>query len=218
MFSTIEEAIQDIKMGKMVIIADDEDRENEGDLFCAAEKVTGEIVNFMAGHGRGIICLALAPERVEELELDLIPHRHSESDTAFTVSIDAKLSFGVTTGTSAQDRAKTIQVAVDPATRPEDLCRPGHIFPLRARPGGVLERVGQTEASVDLARLARLHPAGVICEVLNPDGTMARRPQLESLAVEFNIKIITVVDLVDYHLGSERMVERVTEANLPINF
>ena len=200
MFNTIEEAIGDIKVGKMVIIADDEDRENEGDLCCAAEKVTPETINFMTKYGRGIICLTLTPERVDELELELIDQCYNDSDTAFTVPIDASRRFGVTTGTSAHDRAMTVQVAVDPKTVPKDLCRPGHMFPLRASPGGSLERVGQTEASVDLVRMAGLYPAGVICEILDDDGQMARRPQLKILAREFDLKFITVADLIKYRL------------------
>ena len=199
-FNTIEEAIDDIKVGKMVIIADDEDRENEGDLCCAAEKVTPEIINFMTVHGRGLICLTLTPDRVDELELKLIDQRFNEFDTAFTVFIDAARRFGVATGISAHDRSRTIQVAVDPDTLLEDLCRPGHVFPLRACPGGVLERVGQTEASVDLVRFAGLYPAGVICEILNHDGSMARRPQLEILAKEFELKFITVAHVIQYRL------------------
>jgi 3,4-dihydroxy 2-butanone 4-phosphate synthase/GTP cyclohydrolase II len=218
MFNTIEEAIEDVRMGKVVIIADDEDRENEGDLCCAAEKATPETINFMTKYGRGIICLSLTKERVEGLKLDLIDHLNSQSDTAFTVSIDANRRFGVTTGTSAHDRARTIKVAIDPEAKPEDLCRPGHVFPLRARPGGVLRRVGQTEASVDLARLAGLYPAGVICEVLDHDGTMARRPQLETLAKQFDLKLITVADLIKYRLRTERFMTRMAEANLPTRF
>ena len=200
MFNTVEEAIGDIKVGKMVIIADDENRKNEGDLCCAAKKVTPEIINFMTVHDRGLICLTLTPDRVDELELELIDQRFNEFDTAFTVFIDAAQQFGVATGISAHDRSRTIQVAVDPKTVPEDLCRPGHVFPLRARPGGVLERVGQTEASIDLVRLAGLKPAGVICEILNHDVSMARRPQLETIAKEFALKFITVADLIKYRL------------------
>ena len=181
-FGTIEQAIEDLRNGKIIIVADDEDRENEGDLVCAAELVTPEMVNFMATHGRGLICLALTPERCDQLGLpQMAAHNTEEMGTAFTVSIDADRRFGVTTGISAADRAATIHVAINPATVPGDLRRPGHVFPLRARPGGVLQRVGQTEASVDLARLAGLYPAGVICEILNPDGTMARRPAARDL-------------------------------------
>jgi len=175
-FGNVEQAIADIRAGKLVIVADDERRENEGDLVGAAEKVTPEMINFMATHGRGLICLPLMPDRCQALGLPQMTEDNSEShETAFTISIDAAARFGVTTGISAADRAATIRVALDPATVPADLRRPGHVFPLRARPGGVLQRVGQTEASVDLARLAGLYPAGVICEILNPDGSMARR-------------------------------------------
>ena len=196
-FSTIAEAIAEFRAGHMVIIVDDEDRENEGDLTCAAEKVTPEIINFMARFGRGLICLPLTEERLDELQ---IPLQVAETEntasrgTAFCVSIEARR--GVTTGISAADRATTIQVAVDPRSRPADLARPGHIFPLRARKGGVLVRPGQTEASVDLARIAGLMPAAVICEVMNDDGTMARLPQLREFAQQHGIKIISVADLV----------------------
>ncbi|HET7598911.1 MAG TPA: bifunctional 3,4-dihydroxy-2-butanone-4-phosphate synthase/GTP cyclohydrolase II, partial [Gemmatimonadales bacterium] len=215
-FGTIEQAIEDLKNGKIVIVADDEDRENEGDLVCAAELVTPEMVNFMALHGRGLICLALTPERCDQLGLPQMAVRNTEDQgTAFTVSVDAERRFGVTTGISAADRATTIHVAINPATTPADLRRPGHIFPLRARPGGVLQRVGQTEASVDLARLAGLVPAGVICEILNPDGTMARRPQLERFAREHQLTFVTVAQLVAYRLRTEQLVHRVAEARLP---
>src|SRR6185503_9384028 len=182
-FGTIEQAVEDLRNGKIIIVADDEDRENEGDLVCAAELVTPETINFMTLHGRGLICLALTGERCDQLGLPQMTERNTEElSTAFTVSIDAERRFGVTTGISATDRATTIHVAINPAPVPSDLRRPGHIFPLRARPGGVLQRVGQTEASVDLARLAGLNPAGVICEILNQDGSMARRPQLQQIA------------------------------------
>jgi 3,4-dihydroxy 2-butanone 4-phosphate synthase/GTP cyclohydrolase II len=218
-FGTIEQAIEDLKNGKIVIVADDEDRENEGDLVCAAELVTPEMVNFMALHGRGLICLALTSERCEQLGLPQMAERNTEEQaTAFTVSIDAERRFGVTTGISAADRATTIHVAINPATVPTDLRRPGHIFPLRARAGGVLQRVGQTEASVDLARLAGLVPAGVICEILNPDGTMARRPELERFAREHGLTFVTVAQLVAYRLRIEQLVHRVAEARLPTEF
>jgi 3,4-dihydroxy 2-butanone 4-phosphate synthase/GTP cyclohydrolase II len=218
-FGTIEQAIEDLKNGKLVIVADDEDRENEGDLVCAAELVTPEMVNFMALHGRGLICLALTSERCEQLGLPQMAERNTEEQsTAFTVSIDAERRFGVSTGISAADRATTIHVAINPATVPTDLRRPGHIFPLRARPGGVLQRVGQTEASVDLARLAGLVPAGVICEILNPDGTMARRPELERFAQEHSLTFVTVAQLVAYRLRTEQLVHRVAEARLPTEF
>jgi 3,4-dihydroxy 2-butanone 4-phosphate synthase/GTP cyclohydrolase II len=218
-FGTIEQAVEDLKNGKIVIVADDEDRENEGDLVCAAELVTPETINFMTLHGRGLICLALTGERCDQLGLAQMIDRNTEDQsTAFTVSVDADRRFGVTTGISASDRATTIHVAINPATVPTDLRRPGHIFPLRARPGGVLQRVGQTEASVDLARLAGLVPAGVICEILNPDGSMARRPQLEVVAREQGLTFVTVAQLVAYRLRTERLVHRVAEARLPTEF
>ena len=213
-FNTIEEGLEDIRQGKMVILVDDEDRENEGDLTMAAEKVTPEAINFMATHGRGLICLSLTPERVEELQLQpMTPENTATFGTAFTVSIDAR--WGITTGISAADRAHTIRVAVDPATKPWDLARPGHVFPLRAKPGGVLQRAGQTEGSVDLARLAGLYPAGVICEIMNEDGTMARVPQLMAFARKHGLKIITVKDLIQYRLRRERLVRRVATTRLP---
>jgi 3,4-dihydroxy 2-butanone 4-phosphate synthase / GTP cyclohydrolase II len=215
-FDTVEAAIQDVRAGRMVIVADDEDRENEGDLVCAATLVTPETVNFMATHGRGLICLALTQERADELDLRPMSDHNTEAlGTAFTVSVDAAARFGVTTGISARDRATTIQVCMDPETRPEDLRRPGHVFPLRARPGGVLRRVGQTEASVDLARLAGLPPGGVICEILNEDGSMARRPELEAFASRHGLKFVTVADIVAYRLQRERLVHREAEATLP---
>jgi 3,4-dihydroxy 2-butanone 4-phosphate synthase/GTP cyclohydrolase II len=218
-FGTIEQAIEDIKEGRLVIVADDEDRENEGDLVGAAEGMTPDAVNFMAKHGRGLICLSLTPERCSELGLPQMADENTESNgTAFTVSVDGGKRFGVTTGISAWDRWKTIQVAIDPATTPGDLRRPGHVFPLRARPGGVLQRVGQTEASVDLARLAGLCPAGVICEILDDDGTMMRRPQLERFAKEHGLTFVTVAQLVAYRLQHERLVHRVAEARLPTDF
>jgi 3,4-dihydroxy 2-butanone 4-phosphate synthase/GTP cyclohydrolase II len=210
----ISQAIEDIKQGRFVIIVDDEDRENEGDLALAAEKVSAQAVNFMAKHGRGLICLPATGERLDELQLPLMVDENTcKFGTAFTVSVDAKQ--GTTTGISAADRAKTIKTVVDPATRPEDLVRPGHIFPLRAREGGVLVRAGQTEAIVDLARLAGLYPAGVICEIMNEDGTMARRPELEVIADKFGIKIISVADLIAYRRRHEKLVHRVAEAKLP---
>lgn len=215
-FGTIEQAIEDIARGKLVLVADDEDRESEGDLVGAAEQATPEMVNFMAKFGRGLVCLTLIPARTVELGLPQMTETNSDSyETAFTVSIDAAKRFGVTTGISAADRAKTIQVAIDPATVPSDLRRPGHVFPLRARPGGVLQRVGHTEASVDLARLAGLHPSGVICEVLSDDGTMMRRPQLERFALEHGLTFVTVAQLVAYRLQNERLVHRAAEARLP---
>ena len=218
-FDTVEQAVEAIRRGEMVIVADDEDRENEGDLVCAAERITPEGINFMATHGRGLICLTMTPERAEELVLTAMGDQSSDSlGTAFLVSIDAAERHGVTTGISAWDRAKTIQVAVAPESRPEDLRRPGHVFPLRARPGGVLQRVGQTEASVDLARMAELSPAGVICEILNDDGTMARRPELEIFAKRHGLKFVTVAQIISHRLKTERLVHRVAEANLPTEF
>ncbi|HZI19066.1 MAG TPA: 3,4-dihydroxy-2-butanone-4-phosphate synthase [Pyrinomonadaceae bacterium] len=213
-FASIEEAAADIRDGRMVIIVDDEDRENEGDLVCAAEKVTPEIVNFMATHARGLICMPLTEERCDELHLTMqVADNTSFLGTAFTISVEARR--GVTTGISAADRATTILTAVDPKTRPQDLARPGHIFPLRARKGGVLVRPGQTEASVDLARIAGLYPAGVICEIMNPDGTMARLPELERFAAEHELKIITVADLVRYRMRKEVLVRPAVETALP---
>lgn len=211
---TIEEAIEDIKQGKMVILVDDEDRENEGDLTIAAEKVTPEVINFMAKYGRGLICLALTPEWVDKLGLPLQPQRgRSKFGTAFTVSIEAKE--GVTTGISAQDRATTILTAVKDDVKPEDIVTPGHIFPLRARKGGVLERAGQTEGSVDLARLAGLKPAAVICEIMKDDGTMARMPDLEKFAQEHGLKICTIEDLIRYRMRFDSLVKREADAFLP---
>lgn len=212
----VELAIQDIREGRMIIVADDEDRENEGDLVCAASAITPEIINFMTLHARGLICVALTPERADELNLPLMTERNTDPEgTAFTVSVDAHRKYGVTTGISAPDRSRTVQVIIDPDTGPDDLRRPGHIFPLRARPGGVLRRVGQTEAAVDLARMAGLPPAGVICEILNPDGSMARRPELEVFAREHRLRFISVAQLVAYRLRKERLVRRIAEARLP---
>ena len=218
-FGTIEQAIDDLRNGRIIIVADDEDRENEGDLVCAAELVTPETINFMTMHGRGLICLALTAERCDQLGLPQMTQRNTEElGTAFTVSIDAERRFGATTGISASDRSTTIHVAINPATQPSDLRRPGHVFPLRARPGGVLQRVGQTEASVDLARLAGLNPAGVICEILNPDGSMARRPELSDIAERHGLTFITVAQLVAYRLQTEQLVHRVAEARLPTEY
>ena len=217
-FHTIEEALEDVRQGRMVILVDDEDRENEGDLTMAAEKVTPEAINFMATHGRGLICLSLTPERLAELQVPQMVEdieNTSPFGTAFTVSIEARR--GVTTGISAADRAATILTAVSPKTKPEDLVRPGHIFPLRARAGGVLERAGQTEGSVDLARLAGLAPAGVICEIVHDDGTMARVPQLMEFAERFGLKIVTVKDLIHYRMQREMLVRTVAETRLPLH-
>ena len=218
-FGTIEQAIDDLRNGKIIIVADDEDRENEGDLVCAAELITPETINFMTKHGRGLICLALTGERCDQLGLPQMTERNTEElSTAFTVSIDAERRFGVTTGISASDRATTIHCAINPATVPSDLRRPGHIFPLRSRPGGVLQRVGQTEASVDLARMAGLVPAGVICEILSADGSMARRPELEVMAQEHKLTFVTVAQLVAHRLQTEQLVHRVAEAKIPTDF
>lgn len=212
--ATIEEAVAEIRDGRMIIIVDDEDRENEGDLVCAAEKVTPEIINFMARHARGLICLPLTEERCDDLHLTTqVADNTSYLGTAFTVSIDARR--GITTGISAADRATTILVAVDPDSRPQDLARPGHIFPLRAKDGGVLVRPGQTEASVDIARIAGLYPAGVICEIMNEDGTMSRVPQLQEFAALHNLKMISVAELVRYRIRKEQLVRRVVETDLP---
>jgi 3,4-dihydroxy 2-butanone 4-phosphate synthase/GTP cyclohydrolase II len=216
-FATIEEAIEEIRQGRMVVVCDDEDRENEGDLTMAAQFATPEAVNFMAKEARGLICLALTPERCDELGLDLMAAKNETPlQTAFTVAIEAR--DGVTTGISAADRARTIQVAVDPGASPRDLVQPGHVFPLKAKPGGVLERTGQTEAAVDLARLAGLNPAGVICEVMNEDGTMARIPDLVPYCEKHGLKMITVADLIAYRRRTEMLVERVVATALPTAF
>jgi 3,4-dihydroxy 2-butanone 4-phosphate synthase/GTP cyclohydrolase II len=213
-FAAIEDAVAEIREGRMIIIIDDEDRENEGDLVCAAEKVTPEQINFMARHARGLICLPLTEERCDELHLTTqVADNTSFLGTAFTVSIDARK--GVTTGISASDRATTILAAVDPQTRPQDIARPGHIFPLRSKKGGVLVRPGQTEASVDIARIAGLYPAGVICEIMNDDGTMARLPELQEFARVHDLKMITVADLVRYRISKETLVKRAVETDLP---
>ena len=215
--ATVEQALKAVKAGQLIIIVDDEDRENEGDLMVAAEKATPEIVNFMTKHGRGLICLPLTKEKLKELHLPLMVRDNTAPyQTAFTVSIDARES--VTTGISAHDRAKTIQVAIHPNTQPSDLTRPGHIFPLEARGGGVLERAGQTEASVDIARMAGLKPAGVICEIMSEDGTMARMPQLEELSRTHDIPILTIADLIKYRMKHEALVKKVEEANMPTKF
>ncbi len=216
-FSTIEEAIEDVRAGRMVVVCDAEDRENEGDLTLAAQFATPEAINFMAKHGRGLICLALTPNRCDELGLDLMAAKNeSPFQTAFTVSVEARE--GITTGISAHDRAHTIQTAIDPEARPSDLVQPGHIFPLKAKAGGVLERTGQTEAAVDLARLAGLNPSGVICEVMNDDGTMARVDDLEGYCAEHGLKMVTVSDLIAYRRRHDKLVERVVEAQLPTKF
>ncbi len=215
--AAVQQAIEAVKTGKMIIIVDDEDRENEGDLMVAAEKVTPEVINFMTKYGRGLICMPLTKERLKELHLRLMVRDNTAPfKTAFTVSIDARE--GVTTGISAHDRARTIQVAIDPKTRPSDLARPGHIFPLEAKEGGVLERAGQTEAAVDMARLAGLKLAGVICEIMNEDGTMARIPQLEEFSRVHGIPILTIADLIKHRMKTECLVKKIDEANLPTKF
>jgi 3,4-dihydroxy 2-butanone 4-phosphate synthase/GTP cyclohydrolase II len=216
-FATIEEAIEDIRRGKMIVVCDDEDRENEGDLTMAAQFATPEAINFMATHGRGLICLAMTNERCDELGLDLMAAKNESAfETAFTISVEARE--GVTTGISAHDRARTIQVAIDPHSSPRDLVQPGHVFPLKAKDGGVLERTGQTEAAVDLARLAGLNPAGVICEIMNEDGTMARVPDLVPYCEQHDLKMVTVADLIAYRRRTERLVERIVSTKLPTKF
>lgn len=215
--SQIPELLEDLRGGKLIILVDDEDRENEGDLVCAAEKITPELVNFMAVHARGLICLSLAPEILERLQIPMMTRRNSSKfGTAFTVSIEARE--GVTTGISAADRARTIQVAVDPESKPSDLVTPGHVFPLRAEPGGVLKRAGQTEGSVDLARLAGLQPAGVICEIMNDDGTMSRRQELEAFAERHSIKMGTVADLISWRMYNESLIKNEGAASIPSKF
>jgi 3,4-dihydroxy 2-butanone 4-phosphate synthase/GTP cyclohydrolase II len=216
-FATVEEAVEEIRQGRMIVLVDDEDRENEGDLTMAAEKISPEAINFMAKYGRGLVCLTLTEQRCDELHLPLMsPINTSVHGTAFTEAIDARV--GVTTGISASDRAITVLTAIDPKTKPQDLARPGHMFPLRARNGGVLVRAGQTEASVDLSRIAGLNPSGVICEIMNEDGTMARVPQLLEFCKEHDIKMLTVADLIRYRMQHERYVRRVAEAVLPTRF
>lgn len=213
-FDSIEDGIRDIRAGKMVIVVDDEDRENEGDLTMAADRVTTEAINFMAKHGRGLICVSLTGQRLDELQIPLmVSENTSPYETAFCISVEARR--GVTTGVSAHDRARTIQALVDPETRPDDLLRPGHIFPLRAKEGGVLARAGQTEAALDLSRLAGLSPAGVICEIMNEDGNMARVPQLFEFASRHGLRIITVKDLITFRTRREKLIRRVAEASIP---
>src|SRR6478672_763678 len=211
-FSSIEQGLDHIRAGKMVILVDDEDRENEGDLTMAASAVTPEAINFMAKFGRGLVCLAMTPERLDQLEIPLETSTHQlRRDTAFSVSIDAH--DGTTTGISAADRARTVKVAIDPKARPADLARPGHIFPLRARSGGTLVRAGHTEAAVDLSRIAGLPPAGVICEIMNEDGTMARVPELAKFAKKHQLLMITIADLIRYRMQTEKMVKRAARAH-----
>lgn len=216
-FHSIEEAVADIQRGRMVILLDDEDRENEGDLVIAAEKVTAEAVNFMAKHARGLVCLTLTEERADQLQLpQMVQENTAAFGTAFTVSVDAR--HNISTGISAKDRATTVHVAIHPRTKPSDLVRPGHVFPIRAQNGGVLKRAGQTEGSVDLARLAGLYPAAVICEIMNEDGSMARTPQLMEFAHHQDLKIVTIKDLIQYRIRRESLVHRVAEAQLPTEY
>ena len=215
--ASVEQAIQAVREGRMIIIVDDEDRENEGDLMIAAEKVTPDAINFMSKHGRGLICLPLTRQRLIDLQLPLmVTDNTARFETAFTVSIDAKS--GVSTGISAYDRAATIKAAIDPQTVPSDLARPGHIYPLQAREGGVLARTGQTEAAVDITRMAGLYPAGVICEIMNEDGTMARMPQLEEISREHDIPILTIADLINFRMKTECLVMKIEEAELPTQY
>ncbi|WP_254035267.1 bifunctional 3,4-dihydroxy-2-butanone-4-phosphate synthase/GTP cyclohydrolase II [Planktothrix agardhii] len=218
-FDTIEAALADLKAGRCIVVVDDEHRENEGDLICAAQFATPDMINFMAVYARGLICLALTGERLDQLDLPLMVTKNTDANqTAFTVSIDASPQMGVSTGISADDRARTIQITINPGTRPEDLRRPGHIFPLRAKDGGVLKRAGHTEAAVDLSRLAGLYPGGVICEIQNPDGSMARLPELIEYAKVHHLKLITIADLISYRLTHDRFVYRETVAQLPTQF
>ena len=215
MINTIEEAIEDIKQGKIVIVVDDEDRENEGDFLAAAEKVTPEMINFMATHGRGLICAPIIEDRCEELKLDLMVGKNTaEYETPFTVSVDL-IGHGCTTGISAKDRSKTIQALVNPNTKASELGKPGHIFPLKARRGGVLRRAGHTEAAIDLSRLAGLYPAGVIVEIMNDDGSMARMPELIQIAKKHQLKIVTIKDLIEYRIQNESLIEKEIDINLP---
>jgi 3,4-dihydroxy 2-butanone 4-phosphate synthase / GTP cyclohydrolase II len=214
---SVTRAIQAVKSGKLIILVDDEDRENEGDLMAAAEKITPDIINFMAKHGRGLICLSLTREKLKQLDLPLmVSDNTARFETAFTVSIDCRE--GITTGISAFDRAKTILTAIDPNTKPSDLARPGHIFPLQAKEGGVLQRAGQTEASIDVTKLAGLYPAGVICEIMNEDGTMARMPELEEFSQTYDIPILTIADLINYRMKHEMLVNKIEEADLPTKY
>src|SRR5258705_8129959 len=216
-FASIPEAIEEIRAGRIIVVVDDADRENEGDLTIAAEKVTPEAINFMAGYGRGLICLSMTPERLDELEIPLMVSQNTtQFETAFCVPIEAKGR--TTTGISAADRAATALTAIDPATKPSDLARPGHMFPLRSRTGGVMVRAGQTEAAVDLARIAGLYPAGVICEVMNEDGTMARVPQLAKFAKKHELLLITIADLIKYRTRHEPLVKRVASAKMPTDY
>src|SRR6476619_924018 len=218
MLDTIESAIEDIKAGKLVIVVDDEDRENEGDFIAAAEKVTPEVINFMSKYGRGLICAPLTEDRCDELKLDLMVNNNTSlHETAFTVSVDL-LGHGCTTGISAHDRAKTVQALINPKTKPSDLGRPGHIFPLRAKKGGVLRRAGHTEAAVDLARLAGFEPSGVLVEIMNDDGTMARLPQLIEIAKKFDFKIISIKDLIEYRIKRDSLIDEIVHVDMPTQY
>ena len=218
MLDSIESAIDDIRNGKLIIVVDDEDRENEGDFLTAARNVTPEMVNFMSKYGRGLICTPLIEDRCEELKLDLMVNNNTAlHETAFTVSVDL-LGHGCTTGISAHDRAKTIQALIDPATTPEDLGRPGHIFPLRAKKGGVLRRAGHTEATIDLARLAGFEPAGVLVEIMNEDGSMARLPELTQIAAKFDLKLVSIKDLIEYRLKSDTLIEEIVRVDMPTKY
>lgn len=218
MFDSIENAIRDIKKGKLVVVVDDEDRENEGDFICASATISPEVVNFMSKHGRGLICIALPEERCEELGLDLMVNNNTAlHETAFTVSVDL-LGHGCTTGISAHDRSKTISALIDPVTNPSDLGRPGHIFPLRAKKGGVLRRAGHTEAAMDLARLAGFYPSGVLVEIMNEDGSMARLPQLIEVAGKFDFRIISIKDLIEYRVKSDSLIEEVVRVDMPTRY
>src|SRR6188474_947963 len=215
---SIESAIEDIKNGKMVIAVDDEDRENEGDFIAAADTITPDVINFMSKHGRGLICAALLEDRCDELGLELMVNNNTAlHETAFTVSVDL-LGHGCTTGISAQDRAKTIKALIDPKTKAEDLGRPGHIFPLRAKKGGVLRRAGHTEASIDLARLAGFEPAGVLVEIMNDDGTMARLPELKKVAEKFDFKLISIKDLIEYRVKRDSLIEEIVSVDMPTKY
>ena len=218
MLASIESAIEDIKLGKLVIVVDDEDRENEGDFIAAARNVTPEVINFMSKHGRGLICVPLLEERCDELGLELMVNNNTAlHETAFTVSVDL-LGHGCTTGISAHDRSKTVQALIDQATKPEDLGRPGHIFPLRAKKGGVLRRAGHTEATIDLARLAGFEPAGVLVEIMNEDGSMARVPELQEIAARFDFKIVSIKDLIEYRLKTDSLIEEIVRVDMPTLF
>src|SRR5437868_11747365 len=218
MLDTIESAIEDIKAGKLVIVVDDEDREDEGDFITAAGNVTAEVVNFMTKHGRGLICAPLLEQRCDELQLELmVNHNTALHETPFTVSVDLR-GHGCTTGISAHDRAKTVQAIIDPGTQPADLGRPGHIFPLRAKDGGVLRRTGHTEATIDLSRLAGFEPAGVLVEIMNEDGTMARLPELKEIAKKFDLKIVSIKDLIEYRLKTDSLIEEIVRVDMPTKF